>query len=314
MTAFAIRHPVATVSRGIEDLVIKGLNSKSYLMKGACAVLSRVISLTVFPIFLLLELTFSRIPKALLAIGNSEKFHRKLDKAAKYFFAIFTSPLGLHSPEGVSGFFLKTPPSHEVRPFGVEAVYGQKVDQITYPKSILELQQLVRQAKEQKKQISIMGAGMSQGTQTVPHNSSQIVICLKHLNSISLAPDGQTAQVQAGATWEQLQIALNNQGKSSIVKQASDIFSIGGSIGINCHGWAHEYGALSSTVESLEIIDASGEFRRLSPADEQFRCMFGTLGYFGIVVSASLKVTDNVPLIQKATEIHIDDFHAHYQE
>ncbi len=313
MAAFAITHPVATVARAIEDIVITGAESEYCIVKMGCAVLSRAVSLSVFPVFLLIELTFKRVPKLLLAIGNQQKFNSRLDKVAKYASAIFTSPLGIHSPEGVSGFFLKIPHSKEVRPFGVEGVYGQKVDQIFYPKNVDELRALVQQARLDRKQISIIGAGMSQGTQTVPHNGSQVVINLKHFNHIALSQDRQTVQVGAGATWEEVQIALNDQGKSTIVKQASDPFSIGGSIGINCHGWAHEFGAISSTVESLEIIDANGEFRRVNAGDEQFRCMFGTLGYFGIIVSATLRVADNENLIQKAEEIDIDQFHEHYQ-
>lgn len=51
---------------------------------------------------------------------------------------------------------------------------------------------------------------------------------------------------QSGAIWEHIQIEANKRGKSVIVKQASDLFSVRGSIGINCHGWAHKYGAISS--------------------------------------------------------------------
>jgi FAD/FMN-containing dehydrogenase len=313
LAAFAITHPVATVARAIEDIVITGSESEYLIVKAGCAVLSRAISLSVFPIFLLIELTFKRIPKLILAIGNWQKFNSRLDKVAKFASAIFTSPLGIHSPEGVSGFFLKSPSSAAVRPFGVEEVYGRQVDQIFYPKSVDELRAIVQQAKSERKQISVIGAGMCQGPQTVPQNGQHTVINLKHLNQIALSPDRQTVEVGAGATWEQLQLALNSHAKSAIVKQASDIFSIGGSIGVNCHGWAHEFGAISSTVESLEIIDANGELVRLNRDDERFKCMFGTFGYFGIIVSATLRVADNEQLIQKGVEIDIDQFHDHYQ-
>lgn len=308
MSSFAISHPVATVSRAIENIVIRGIESKNCLVKGGCALLSRVISLTVFPVFLALGLIFSRLPKVVFAIGDQARFNKKLDKAAKYFFAILASPLGLHSPEGVSGFFLKRAKAEGVRPFGVEEVYGKAAD-LVFPGSVEEVQAAILGAKAEGKQVSVVGAGMSQGTQTVPENG--IVLNLRELKGIQL--EGNCVKVGAGATWEEVQVALNRAGKSTIVKQASDIFSIGGSIGINCHGWAHEFGAIASTVEELEVIDAEGRLRVLTPRDEMFRCMFGTLGYFGVVVSAKLRVADNERLVQKCEEIDIDQFHEYYQ-
>ena len=313
MSFCIITHPTATVSRGIENMVIAGDNSKNFLIRGGCAVTSRLVSLTVFPIFLLLELIFKRVPKLLLCIGNRDRFNKKLNKIIKYALAFPFFPLGIHSPESISGFFLRFPATSSVLPFGVEKQFGKQVDHIFYPKGVRELQEIILRAKKDKKQVSIIGAGMSQGIQTIPGDSKQVVINTKYLNQMQLSEDGKTATVGAGATWEQLQIYFNSQGKSARVKQASDLFSIGGSIGINCHGWAHEDGAISSTVESLEIIDANGEFKTITPKDELFGCMFGTLGYFGLVVSATLKVADNEYLIEKTDEIDLDQFSQYYK-
>src|SRR5262249_9232730 len=83
--------------------------------------------------------------------------------------------------------------------------------------------------------------------------------------------------------------------------------------GINWHGWAHEYGAISSTVISLEVIGADGELKTLTPKDELFGCFFGTLGYFGVVVSATLKLVDNDHLIERMEEIELDEFVTNYE-
>jgi len=311
--SFALTHPTATIANTIESIVIEGENSENFIYQSGCKVLSRAISLTVFPIFLLLELTFKRVPNLLLSITDAEKFDKRADKVVKYILGFLFSPLGLHSPEGVSGLFLKSPPSSSIRPFGVELEYGKAVDRIFYPRNEVELQNIIQQAKKSKKQVSIIGAGMSQGTQTTPKDPHQVVINTKYLDKIEIAKDGKSVKVQSGANWEQLQILLNKNGKSSIVKQASDPFSIGGSIGINCHGWAHEHGAISSTVKELEIIDANGNLRTITPKDELFGCMFGTLGYFGVIVSATLDIVDNECLIEKTEEVEIDDFVPFYE-
>lgn len=313
MTSFVLTHPVATISREIENLILKGENSDSLAVQGGCALLSRTISITALPAFLALELVFKRIPKMCLAIGNPEKFSRKADKVAKYAIGLLATPLGLRCADSVSGFFLKKPLESEVRPFGVEQEYGRAAASMCFPRSVEELQEIVKTAKHEGKQISVVGAGFSQGTQTVPKQARHLVINTKYLKSVELAPDGKTVTAQAGATWEQVQLHLDARGKSSIVKQASDPFSIGGSIGINCHGWAHEDGALSSTVVSLDIIDSDGNLRTLTKEDELFGCMFGTLGYFGIVVSAKMRVLDNEPLIEKCELIDIDKFGEQYR-
>ncbi len=323
MAYFALTNPSATLARGIENILIKGENSGSMLEKAACAVLSRLISVTVFPVFLGLELVLKRIPKALAALRFSSipqpnnapsQFQKSTDKIKKFALGIFFSPLGIRSPDGISSFFLKTPPSDStIRPFGVELQYGKNVNKVQYPKSVKQLQNIIRKAKKENKQVSVIGAGMSQGPQTVPASSNHVVIHTKHLNKVEIQKNRNIAKVGAGATWEQVQIAANQQGKSVIVKQASDVFSIGGSIGINCHGWAHEYGAIASTVESVQIIDAEGNLKTLTPKDELFGCLFGTLGYFGVIVSVQLKLTDNEHLVEKTKTVSLDQFHTHYQ-
>jgi len=322
MAMFAITHPTATAARGIEDLLLIEKNSKSFAVKASLWTLARLMSVTVFPVFVTLEMVFKRIPKILISIPffkahgerTTEKFNKNIQKLQNLALALIFSPLGLRSADAVSGLFLKmTPTPNIVRPFGVEEVYGKAVDHIHYPSTIEEVRQLVLQAKKENKHVSIIGAGMSQGPQTVPKDEHQIVINTKNLKHLEFGPNSKTVKVQAGATWEQIQIEANKLGKSVIVKQASDIFSVGGSIGINCHGWAHEYGAISSTVETLEVIDANGELLTLTPNDELFGCMFGTLGYFGVIVSATLKLTHNEHMVERTAEVSLDEFIDHYK-
>lgn len=312
MMSFALSHPTAIVARSIEELQLYTRNTKNICIKAGCNLLTRTISLTAFPIFLTFELLFKQIPKTIF--GNRVKFKKRLDKVAKFALGILCTPLAIYTPDAVSTLFLKSPRTNSVvKPFGVEEQYGKTVAKIHYPATLEELQILVQQAKKEKKQISLIGAGMSQGPQTVPQHDNAIVINTKKLNQIQFGPNNDTVKVQSGTTWEQIQIAANDRGKSIIVKQASDIFSVGGSIGINCHGWAHEYGAIASTVESLEIIDAEGDLRTLTPQDELFGCMFGTLGYFGIIVSTTLKITDNEYLHEKTTVVPLDAFIEEYK-
>lgn len=310
-----ILHPIESTARVIENIVIAGKETRSYTVTLGCFVLSRSISLTVFPLFLTIELIFKRIPKLIWAVGNITKFKKKFEKLTKVVIGILATPLSIKAPEGVTGLFLKTRwKKDEVRPFGVEQEYGRAGLNIRIPQTDEELEALAQEAKREKKQISILGSRMSQGTQTIPFDANQIVIDMSAFKSIAISPEDNTVLVGAGSTWEELQIALNKSKKSCLVKQASDPFSIGGSIGINCHGWAHELGAISSTVVSLDVLDAESRIRTIDSSDPLFGCMFGTLGYFGIVVRARFQITDNKLLRQRTTEIKTAEFARVYQD
>ncbi len=327
MACYILTRPTAALSRGIENLVIYAEHS-NVLVGKTCAVSARILSVSLFPLFLLLEATFLRLPKMVLAIGT-EKFYPKADKVLKYVLSIpAAAVLGAHSPDGVPGFFLKRHnTSEEIRPFGVEALFGKKVHpRMDYPRNEGDVQRIVQEARLKKQQISVVGAGMSQGTQTVPQNNDHRVIHTKYLNQVQVDVNANTVTVGGGATWEKIQLALDKVNKSSIVKQASDPFSIGGSIGINCHGWAHAQGAISSTVRCMKVVDANGNLRvlhrprpwvameHLTDEEKLFKCMFGTLGYFGVVVEATLDIVDNEELIEVTKVVDRDQFAEAYQQ
>lgn len=323
MSWYHFRNPSAIVARGIENLVIAGEESDSLWGKALTGVVSRAMSLTLFPVSLTLEILCKKIPKVIGSIScfqnSSEEqeslFYKQVGKITDYSLCLLSTPLGLYSPEAVSGFRLKNQPSSDsIKPFGVEEIYGKKVDGILYPKTIEDVQRLVLKANSKDQQISIIGAGMSQGTQTLPNRGSHLVIHTKYLDQIEIDPKNNIATVGAGSTWAEVQMLANRHGKSVIVKQASGVFSVGGSIGINCHGWAHEFGAIASTVKSMTIVDAQGEIKVLKPSDELFKCMFGTLGYFGIICSVQLMINDNEYLTQQVERISPESFIKEYEK
>ena len=318
--AFMASHPTAMVSRGIEQLVIQRYDNPYLIARVSCFVLSRLAAITLFPSVILCELCFIRISKLVCCIDDPDKFNKRLDKVIKFALGVIFSPLGVYSPDSVSGFYLKNPPDkHAIRPFGVETIYGKKMAHPVFlPRTVEELQQIVRSAINQGQQISVIGAGMSQGTQTVPKDKHQVVINTKYLNSVCVGSDGNTVTAGCGATWEQIQEVLTTHTpeKSPKVKQASDPFSLGGSLGINCHGWAHSEGVIANTVTSMRIINAQGELQTIKPENnpELFGCMFGTLGYFGIIVDATLKIENNTNLVQKVHKVAVSQFSKFYRD
>ncbi|MFZ0970290.1 MAG: hypothetical protein WAN13_18605, partial [Candidatus Acidiferrales bacterium] len=74
-----------------------------------------------------------------------------------------------------------------------------------------------------------------------------------------------------------------------------NLFSVGGSMSVNAHGWDLRDGPLASTVESFRILTADGAVRNCSRTEnpELFRVVLGGYGLFGVILDATLHVTAN---------------------
>ena len=98
------------------------------------------------------------------------------------------------------------------------------------------------------------------------------------------------------------------------MEQASNVFSIGGSVGTNIHGWDHVHGSLGNTIKSMKMVQPDGEILTIRPEDELFKLVIGGFGLFGIVTEVELKLTTNVDLIEYAEEISIQDYHKYFDD
>ncbi|HET6344976.1 MAG TPA: FAD-binding protein, partial [Myxococcota bacterium] len=115
-----------------------------------------------------------------------------------------------------------------------------------------------------------------------------------------------TIWVGAGATWHDVLAHLSDSGsgRTVVVQQASDIFSIGGSLGVNCHGRTRGDGPLVSTVEEVRVMLANGTIRNVSRATdpELFNNVIGGYGMHAIILAARLKTApDNYLRMQSET-------------
>ena len=320
-----IHAPSAYLARGLENLLIITKETESSLVHWSSCLFAKSVGCFAVPSVLLGELLVEPLFLAkAFCQGVQKEVNYSVERISKLALGICCTPLSILKADGVSYLFLQRAPTQsEIRPFGVEKVYGVKVaDGIHYPHSVEDIQNLVLLAKKEQRKITIVGTGFSQGDQTAPLDKNDLVIDLRNLKDVQFVPGSNhnLVKVSAGATWEVVQQIVNKKGKSVIVKQASDVFSVGGSIAINCHGWEHAWGAIASTVESLEVIDATGTLKTISMQSssiedrELFRCMFGTLGYFGVIVSATLKLKDNEMYQEKGVKVPIREFDSYYKK
>jgi hypothetical protein len=112
-----------------------------------------------------------------------------------------------------------------------------------------QLRDLLARAKRQRLYISIAGSRHSMGGQTLYPHGIQINMLTYHGMTLDAAHN--LLYVQAGARWSEVVPFLDRHRLSVPVMQASNSFSVGGSLSVNCHGWQPGRLPIASTVESL---------------------------------------------------------------
>ena len=157
-----------------------------------------------------------------------------------------------------------------------------------------EIQKIVREANTTGKKVSIAGLQHSQGGHTYYKDS--ILIDMKSMNHIlDINEREKTVKVEAGATWEDVQEAINPYGLALKVTQSQSIFTIGGSLSVNAHGRDIRYGSMAETVKEMTLLTPTGEIKTISRDDEEqwMKFVFGGYGLFGIILDLTLELTDN---------------------
>ncbi|WP_058535305.1 FAD-binding protein [Legionella saoudiensis] len=232
---------------------------------------------------------------------------------SKNLYALLASPFGFISPKLVSLYFVP-----DAKQTGVSAggdYHHARNAVLESPETIEDLQALVKNAAREGKKIMPIGAGFSQGKQFLPEGDENlIVVDLSKFNTVEIHSKEKQAIVGAGAIWSDIKQEANKFKLALKVMQASDVFSVGGSLGTNIHGWNIHDGMLSTVVTSITIINAEGELETLTPEDQKFHNVTGGLGLYGIIVSATINLTDNELLKEKGVAIEPEQYVQHFRE
>ncbi|WEK17435.1 MAG: FAD-binding oxidoreductase [Candidatus Pedobacter colombiensis] len=159
--------------------------------------------------------------------------------------------------------------------------------------AISQISDFIKQAKASGKKISISGARHSMGGHTIYPGGIQLD--MRSFDYMVLDSAANVLNVGAGALWSQVIPYLDQHGKSVMVMQSNNSFSVGGSISVNCHGWQPNSPPIASTVISLRLINANGEVVNCSRTEnkELFSLVLRGYGLFGVILDVKLHVTDN---------------------
>jgi uncharacterized membrane protein YhaH (DUF805 family)/SAM-dependent methyltransferase len=169
-----------------------------------------------------------------------------------------------------------------------------RVSKVIAPVTVEELQNIIRQTECT---ISIGGGRFSMGGQTASPNS--LHIDMRKLNSVlAFSAADKTIKVQAGIRWCDIQRYLDPYNLSIKIMQTYANFTVGGALSVNCHGRYVGLGPLILSVQSMEVILASGELVKTSPAEnpELFFACVGCYNAVAVIAAVELALEDNLPV------------------
>jgi decaprenylphospho-beta-D-ribofuranose 2-oxidase len=168
------------------------------------------------------------------------------------------------------------------------------VHAIIRPTTEEQIRDAVLEAAVKGLKVAIAGKRHSMGGQTLYPNA--IALDMLAFNKIvSLDDATKILTVQSGVTWSDIQEFLNPRGMAVFSMQGPNVFTLGGSMSVNAHGWDMRHGPVASSIEWFRILLADGSIRRCSREEntELFHLALGGYGLFGVILDVGLRVTQN---------------------
>jgi len=222
----------------------------------------------------------------ILAKGMMRKVASRRNRILAFGLAVSTAQLALTPAPGAVQSSEIVNDVSRLNPVRVRQVYEvQEIEQI---RSLL-----ARAGKEHLK-VSIAGKRHSQGQQTAHEDG--LVVDMTHFNKVlHLDRQNKVITAQSGATWEEIQNYANPYGLAVEVQQASNIFTLGGSMSVNAHGRDPRYGPIIQSIRGFRLMKADGSVVQVSRTEnpELFSLAIGGYGLFGVILDVDLELTDD---------------------
>lgn len=185
----------------------------------------------------------------------------------------------------------------------------EKIARVEKAENRNELQRIVKEANTNGYKVSIAGLQHSQGGHT--YYKDGVMVDMKSMNKIiDINEHEKTVKVESGATWEDVQEAVNPYGLALKVTQSQSIFTIGGSLSVNAHGRDIRFGQMADTVKEMTFLTPTGDIKTVSRDDTEqwMKYVFGGYGLFGIILDVTLELTDNNVYTIHTKEIETDQY------
>ncbi len=165
-----------------------------------------------------------------------------------------------------------------------------------------------------KSHISIAGKRHTMGGHTF--DKDNILLNMLPYHQMTYEASTGLLTVQSGASWFQVQQFLDPLKRSVWVMQSDNIFSVGGTLSANAHGWQPRQGPISSTVESFRLMLATGEVKTCSRSENAplFHAALGGYGMLGVILDVRLHTVPNKLYREDAYFFPANDYGSMFQK
>jgi FAD/FMN-containing dehydrogenase len=125
---------------------------------------------------------------------------------------------------------------------------------------------------------------------------------------VAFDPSRRTLRVQAGMTWRDVQDAIDPHGLAVAIMQSYSNFTVGGSVGVNCHGRYVGRGPIAHSIHALQLVTASGDVLELTRDREEalFRAAFGGYGGLGVITEVEISLDENTRIERAVVDVPLE--------
>ena len=187
-----------------------------------------------------------------------------------------------------------------------------RVMAIVAPSSIEDVQEALRRTTGP---VSIGGGRFSMGGQTASPGS--LHFDMRAMNRIvAFSPTEKIVRVQAGVRWCDIQRFVDPHGLAVKIMQTYANFTVGGALGVNCHGRYVGLGPLVLSVRSIKLVMHDGGVVEASRTQrpEIFFGAIGGYGSLGIVVEIELDLAENKRVKRVDQVMPLADYWAFFKD
>ena len=182
---------------------------------------------------------------------------------------------------------------------------------ISKPKTVNDVVDAIRRTDGA---ISIGGGHFSMGGQTA--SAGSLHLDMREMNRvIAFFPDEKIIRVQAGIRWCDIQRFVDTHGLSVKIMQTYANFTVGGALGVNCHGRYMGLGPVVLSVRAIKVVMADGRVVEASP-EVNAEIFYGVIGGYGglaVMVEAELSLADNVKVKRLARKMSAVEYISHFK-
>jgi len=187
------------------------------------------------------------------------------------------------------------------------------------PTSVEEIQLIVKEARQNKRKVRVVGDSHSWSPIAV---TQDYLICTRRLNKIfDVSTNPPRITVQPGVTVGDTLRAFIKHGMCLPMNVDLPTLTIGGAVAVGANGFSKLWGTYSEFVEEIELVTGTGEIRTVHKERDHdlWRAVACSLGLFGIFtrITLALQPAFNVRVINRKIEMRqaMDDiartFEAH---